>query len=430
MGRRTRVIQVAAFAALLLLATLALLELGAAAGFALLDDWPSRASIESSLDTADEPETTGDAPATRRRSSVLHPYLGFVRDPVRLPRRVNRRLPDAAINEFGFFGPSPMAAKGANVARVVITGGSVAEEFFLYAGEALARELEASGAFGGRSVELVSLAMAGFKQPQQLIAVSYLLLLGAEFDAIVNLDGFNEVVLPFTDIVPMKVAPSYPFRWNALAIDTIDVDTAQAVAQIGETLTALESWRGFFGRVPLRHSAFALASWHAVSTQLEAKRVRLEGVLREKLAASAHSRPSLRGPTAEFASDDRIHQASVELWKRASIQLWQLCQAQHIAYLHALQPNQYVAGSKPFTPAERTIAIRPSGNTTRIAAEAGYIRMIAEGANLREMGLPFFDLTDLFEHEAEPVYRDGCCHYYDRGYELIADRIARELAAR
>ncbi len=427
-GRRNHVIRVSAFATLLLFATLASLEIGATVAFAWFEDWPPLDWIQESLDDVKPAETTSGEPADRRRGSVLHPYMGYVRNPLHLPRRVEQRLADVSINEFGFLGPSPLAAKHADVARVVVTGGSVAEGLFVYSGEWLAHELEASGAFDGRSVELVSLAIAGFKQPQQLIAVSYLLLLGAEFDAVVNIDGFNEVVLPYTDIIPFNVAASYPFRWNAMAIDSIDAETALAVARIGRAEMELETWRGFFSAFPLRHSAFALASWHVVNTRINGKRIRLEGELREKIVASVDTRPSMRGPPAQFESNDALFENSVEIWRRASMQLWQLCRSQGIAYLHVLQPNQYVTGSKPFTPAERKIAILPSSNPTRLAAEAGYPRMIAAGPDLLEAGLPFVDMTDIFERIEEPIYRDGCCHYHDYGYRLIASRIAVELA--
>jgi len=419
-----QLIRVSAFAMILLLATLTLLELGTTLAFFWFEQWPTRASIQSSLDDARVPKTSDEEPIDRPRTNVLHPYIGYVRNAQRIPRHFKRRFPDASINEAGFFGPSPLAAKDDDVARVVITGGSVAEELFVFGGELLARNLEASGAFEGRSVEVVSLAMAGFKQPQQLIAVSYLLLLGAQFDAVVNVDGFNEVVLPFTEIVPLDVAPSYPFRWNALAIDTGDTGTAHAVVRIGESMAELETWRELFSSFPLRHSAFALAIWHAVKTRLDGEIIGLEVELREQLGASLQNRPGMRGPPAQFESDDAIFDDSVEIWRRASFQLWQLCRSHGVAYLHVLQPNQYVAGSKPFTPSERKVALRASHNPTRIAAEAGYTRMIDVGASLVEAGLPFPDISERVD---KPIYRDHCCHYHRLGYTMIASRIAEEL---
>jgi len=416
------ILQSVRLAATFALITLAAVEIGARVvpGW-WFEDWPSRDEILQTLERSEE-----DGSARRSRSNALHPYLGWVRNPARIPRRVGRRLPGASINELGFFGPSPLVrGEGQDdVARVVITGGSVAEEFYLYAGDAFARELEASGRFGGRSVEVLSLAMAGFKQPQQLMALSYVLLLGAEFDAVVNLDGFNEVALPYTENVPQKISPIYPFRWNALASDAVDPESSRLIARIDESQARLESWRGFFSFLPLRHSAFALASWHALKSRSDAARAGLEVELRESLRASLADRPVLRGPRFEFGSDADLFDRVVDLWRRASIQLWQLCRFHGIEYIHALQPNQYVPGSKSFSPPERRVALLPAKHRTRVSVEAGYPRMIAAGADLADLGVRFVDLTAAFRDVPEPIYRDSCCHYNDRGYLLLARRLA------
>ena len=44
------------------------------------------------------------------------------------------------------------------------------------------------------------------------------------------------------------------------------------------------------------------------------------------------------------------------------------------------------------------------------------------------MGLPFLDITDIFERVEKPIYRDHCCHYHKLGYKMIASRIAQEFA--
>ena len=42
-------------------------------------------------------------------------------------------------------------------------------------------------------------ALPRFKQPQQLFAMQYLFLEGYKFDYIINIDGFNEIALPFVE---------------------------------------------------------------------------------------------------------------------------------------------------------------------------------------------------------------------------------------
>jgi hypothetical protein len=138
---------------------------------------------------------------------------------------------------------------------------------------------------------------------------------------------------------------------------------------------------------------------------------------------------ALRGPDLAIHDPQSLFETSVEIWSRASSQLFALSEARGIAYHHFLQPNQYVTGSKVLTDAERETAILAADSSTRFGAETGYPLLIAEGRRLRAAGVPFHDLTNLFAEVEEPIYRDGCCHYLLAGYELVARQIARTISA-
>ena len=118
----------------------------------------------------------------------------------------------------------------------------------------------------------------------------------------------------------------------------------------------------------------------------------------------------------------------VELWQRASAQMDALARAQGMVFVHALQPNQYVEGSKPLTPVELRRAYDPQLPWSR-AAIAGYPLLVAAGEELRSQGVDFVDLTQMFRDNTDDLYRDRCCHFNDRGYRLIAARLAEEVAA-
>jgi hypothetical protein len=95
------VIRKTVFAVLLVFATMGLLELGAIAAFVWFDDWPSQASIRSSLSDSEESEGAREAPAQQGWSSVLHPYLGYVRNPAYIPKRIKLRRSDLTIKGIG-----------------------------------------------------------------------------------------------------------------------------------------------------------------------------------------------------------------------------------------------------------------------------------------------------------------------------------------
>ena len=61
-----------------------------------------------------------------------------------------------------------------------------------------------------------------------------------------------------------------------------------------------------------------------------------------------------RGPSTEPVNEPFDFTGIVEMWSNCSLQMDRLCRANGILYLHVLQPNQYLPGSKPFTEIEKT----------------------------------------------------------------------------
>jgi hypothetical protein len=102
-----------------------------------------------------------------------------------------------------------------------------------------------------------------------------------------------------------------------------------------------------------------------------------------------------------------------------------LCVENQIRYFHFLQPNQYLAGSKPIGPDERKFVSdkSPFARPVRV----GYPMLRARAPQLLEAGVAFTDLTQVFADHPEPIYRDDCCHVTDEGDQIIASAIARGI---
>ena len=66
-------------------------------------------------------------------------------------------------------------------------GGSFAEDVAYTAAGTMIEELKPL--YPGKEIVVVKGAMAGYKQPQQLMAYNYFSALGGDFDLVVNLDG-------------------------------------------------------------------------------------------------------------------------------------------------------------------------------------------------------------------------------------------------
>ena len=136
---------------------------------------------------------------------------------------------------------------------------------------------------------------------------------------------------------------------------------------------------------------------------------------------------TLTGPRAAATPEQRSQQLA-DIWSGCSLLLDRLCRENDIAYFHFLQPNQYVAGSKPLSAAELDGAYDPKHFYGRWVP-SGYPRLQAAAPALVEQGVRFHDLTTLFEGLEETLYVDDCCHVNERGNELIAREIARVILA-
>ena len=415
LSRRKRL----AFGLILLAATWLLIE-----GISLLALSMSYGGVTNVRRVLDE---TGQAGVLRSLAGgggdVIHPYLGNVRRPGSSAAERGE-----TISEFGFLDvASPLHHKAPDRVIVGILGGSLAEEFAAASLEALERDLRDSSDFSNKELVFVRLALSGYKQPQQLMVVNYLLALGAEFDVLINIDGFNEIVLPPLENVPYKVFTAFPRSWQNFATETGDLAVLRLVGRIAYLRLQTRDAARFFGRPPLRYSPTLNLAWRwyysrqeqsLVSDINELNLLNLQG---RNFAAS--------GPSQNFADDAELLEHCARVWARSSLQIHQLCTAEGIRYFHFLQPNQYVSGSKPMNADERALAIVPGYPAEKYVA-AGYPVLQREGARLAGRGVEFTDLTGIFADHPEPVYRDSCCHLNRRGNELLARKIAEVIRGR
>lgn len=356
---------------------------------------------------------------------VHHPYLGWVLNPRHRETETfeGRKYP---INEFGLidFG-SPIRKRASGKVIVAVAGGSVAWHISAGGNEALARELQRQKPFQGKKVEIVRLAMSGYKQPQQLLLLTYLLSLGAEFDYVINIDGYNELVLHPVENVNHDVFPAFPRAWKARNRDRPDASMAAAMAKLTATKAAREKWRVWCNSLPFQSSSTVNFLWKARDRYLRS----IEYVLINQLLAAKLNKNDyqITGPQIDFKTEAEMHKHLVKLWQDSSRQMFRLCQANKIEYLHILPPNQYLKNSKPMGKEEADKVLLDYGYGP--VAESAYPQLVSHGKELKQEGLPFFDLTQAFAEHSELLYVDTCCHYNPTGNEIVATAIANIMGS-
>jgi hypothetical protein len=416
----------AVFVLVAIVAVVVVIELGGAVAWSLLHgttfSWAAanahRAEVAAALGVT--PQGTGGtgegaAQAAARSTVALHPYFGFVTDAT--PGTIG----GFAISAFGFVDDASPLRKGGSDRYVVgLVGGSVALQLGLYAGGELTAALARSKQLAGRHIEIVRLGLGGWKQPQQLLAVQLLSLLGGHFDCIINLDGFNEVAL-VAENVPLGVPAWFPRGWAGL-LDARPTPAQQRrvghLVVLGDDRREWLRWGERFWWSPAAQLVWTVAD-RRLGQQLAAVEV-------EAAAAAAAASAGTFAATGPGAGNRDVAAARTEMvavWQRSSRALHELCRQRGIRYCHFLQPNQYVADSKPIGGDEALLALAPE-HPYAAGVREGYPQLQAAGAALRADGVSFHDLTRIFADHPEPLYVDTCCHLGRTGNVLLAEHIA------
>jgi hypothetical protein len=361
--------------------------------------------VELGIDKVEEPNSL----AVR----TLHPYTGWeiVGGHLQVDRdlaELRSRPPD----DDGF--------------DVLIVGGSVSDIFAQYGTKRLVELLSADPLLRGREIRFLGYGRGAFKEPQQAHFVLYLLSLGFRPDAVLAIDGFNEVAIGNSNGY-YGASPLFPAidAWMHLSCGgTTDRAELDDIVEVRTLQNSIE--RACELALNLRLHASSVLGRLALARVGSLRRRCNEASQRYADKLSARSRTSsVRGPKLPETPALVVEQA-VRAWKESSRDLQAICRARGIGYLHVLQPTLHDVGSKPLTESE----VKDGGMQELWidGVHAGYPLLRAAGAELREEGVSFVDLSQVFADHAGTLYMDAC-HFDREGNEIFASRIAPELLA-
>lgn len=376
----------------------------------------SKAELTKTLEASSDTTSFNEVVKAEEGKSThdLHPYLGYV-----MAECCNA-------NKYGLHGPDPLDPEFADHFKIAIVGGSVAAGLYGHAHEKLESLISEAGLSGDKSVTSFCLAVQGNKQPQQIMGLSWILSLGAEFDLVINLDGFNEIVLPVTDNRPAKIHSTYPRNWQMYARKGVNMDQLLAIGNkiaISKSISNLnESMAGSFWR----HSRIGLMFWNSKRVKLENELAIAEAEIQSAL--DVLSDRQITGPIQPDLEEGEYRKTAAQYWANCSQILHRLCAGNDIEYFHFLQPNQYVEDTKKFTSDELENAFEDGPFAYKEAVIKGYPMLGAEGDLLIASGVRYYDLTQIFQNTSETIYSDKCCHLNTLGSELMAKEIIQRIA--
>lgn len=313
--------------------------------------------------------------------NLAHPYLGWV-------AKSYGECGHKNVNDTGLFGKTTGFTKDLSHFNIMITGGSVAEQFArgandkIWLEEILNRDYVSPN---GKPFAIVNAAYGGWKFPAQNIAV---LMFGNRVDAVVALDGFNE----------MQFDP----------MDLPDVTTFMHLSREMRdefrfiNFRTTKNWREFCSNSFLRHS-FLAASIHRYQMDVVSKS------WSEFKAISPYANYNFPEGTKQ---NDRME--------------WSLKRLEY--YIRSLSGVAKILNLK------FAHFIQPIPNY-RILSKDRYEALLSANSRLAKEGIATFSLADVFENVQQEIYADDIHCKFDHvtgdslGYRLMAERIAQMLAS-
>lgn len=350
------------------------------------------------------PSWQGALPAMR-----LHPYFGFFSETTPFPPL-----------------PRPGEANASEV-LVGVFGGSVAQGYYFHEAlnNSLRDALQAMPRHAGRTVRVLNFAHPGYKQPQQLHVLTHYLSLGLKLDVAICIDGVNEIGFHETNR-EQGLDESMP-------IGSVFGDLIRQ-CQAGDFRDPLLCEKAAAQRMAVQRHEAALEAVTALGYCLELARGTWAERRYWKLADNAPAGDRNASSLVSFAPSDpglddaaRLRRA-VDLWLFTLRSMHQTAALGGALLLEFVQPNQYHNTARVLT-REEIYAAWSERSVLADSVDAGYRLFLGNLDALRAEGVRVHDMTRVFDQVPETIYTDTCCHFNDRGYELVSDYVVNATKA-
>ena len=318
-----------------------------------------------------------------------HPYLGYT-------KTNNHDFPQLSYDENLIW--DSFQTGGYDIKRdptILIVGGSVASHISNNQGDHENNNAPIYGRhifsktllslYPEKEFRVINAAYGGKKQPQQYFTAIYLDLIGVDYNLVINIDGFNEIALPITENYQQGIPGIFPRSYFK------KIEAFHKGMQCMNTLKTDVTFLPF------------LDFFNSIR-----KRMCLVSIANPDNTAQLNFR---KNSFQEYMADVQA------IWARTSNKLNSFLSAKKKEYIHVIQPNQYLVGSKPLSNEELEYAYERNYPSEIINDYySGLKTEMIESKNI-------LDLRYLFEKNEATLYRDACCHLNEKGMAIIAQDI-------
>lgn len=345
----------------------------------------------------------------------IHPYVGYIGKKGMHPWGEN----NSSFNDYGMLNINGMkypSKKSDDFLLIGVLGGSFAEIFANTMNDFCNDYLKVN--FDSpKKIKFVNLATGGYKQPQQLNILILSLLYGFEFDFIFNIDGFNDLALSSynneNNVHPLypsihhynllqKSLKSFPTRDDSRLIEDL-YSNRENELQLLKLLDTLN----IFNSSAIKFSSLIISKYYQ---NLFIKKYNEITIKTSSKVAS--------GPQFYMNDIDYI----VDVWFNSSVLINTICESKNLHYIHVLQPNQYLVGSKIFSDYELKNCLNNENKWGKTIRKY-YHKLIDKKVEYNNSRVNFFDFTDIFVSEKNTVYADECCHINNYGNQIFSQKI-------
>lgn len=360
----------------------------------------------------------------RSIQEVLHPYVGYVVDGREPSPDCEPTSAESCLRRIRVLSDNALPKKKPQQLHIAILGGSFAEGFARLGKTAFIKALQQFPEFEQRDIQIHLLAAGGYKQPQQVTHLAFYYALGAEFDLVINIDGFNEATIPLPAWRDRGVHPAYPANWDFRVAQTLSSDLLTLYAKRNSIRQRHAGLASMVIKSPMRHSPLLNLIWRILDIRYQHAAYANE----QKIVEETQSKEDREfnyvalGPDADFKDWPEFYRHIASLWANSSLALNALSSGMKTHYFHVLQPNQYIQGSKPLSVYEQNNAVLERdgyGNIYRVS----YPYLIKEAERLEQSGINFHDMTFIFAQTPDTLYIDNCCHINAKGYQILGEKI-------
>ncbi|RKZ76893.1 MAG: hypothetical protein DRQ57_01900 [Gammaproteobacteria bacterium] len=370
---------------------------------------------------------------------ALHPYFGWINVPNKkfneIDTVLNRIDPyhnTYSTNNWGF--PSSFDypyIRQPDDFLVFILGGSVAAYFGIVEGSHFVKKLKEIGI--KKSIKLINLASFGYKQPQQLNVFLHAIVSGMKPDLVINIDGFNEIGLGYSNKVHYSMNPVYPsgHHWFSNIFElSNELGSRKDIVKLLANKYSLNEMELRLYKYLTKFSGSNIVRivLLTIYDYMKVQEAKIEESI--SIKASSSSNITKNFYSSVYQSDTNFHSSCeylVSIWRNSVNLIDNVCDKMGCFFVEVAQPTFSYKYSKDVLTANEKSSF--SHGTWDQGIKSCYGILEKDIGIMKTKGLNTLNLIRVFKSINSDIFVDQV-HFNKKGYDIFSNKIIDYLSLR